>query len=160
MTSGAVPERHRELVPHRRPDWQRPFRDGRAKPFHDGHAATQGGTGRADRCQCVGARGKNSNADPAGQASFAAENGARDRGGTTDHPRVIRLSVLKAWAVGPPQDREQPLKVTVPGHANLAVASGATKGQGRHVVKATRHVSIEGLHGCKASEYSAHEAQR
>jgi len=30
MTSGAVPERHRELVPHRRPDWQRPFRDGHA----------------------------------------------------------------------------------------------------------------------------------
>lgn len=80
MTSGAVPERHRELVPHRRPDWQRPFRDGRAKPFHDGHAATQGGTDKADRCQCVGARGKNSTANSAEQASFAAENGARDRG--------------------------------------------------------------------------------
>ena len=30
MTSGTVPERHRELIPNRRLDWQRPFRDGRA----------------------------------------------------------------------------------------------------------------------------------
>jgi hypothetical protein len=33
VTSGAVPERHRELIPNRRLDWQRPFRDGRAMPF-------------------------------------------------------------------------------------------------------------------------------
>jgi len=33
VTSGAVPERHRELIPNRRLDWQRPFRDERARPF-------------------------------------------------------------------------------------------------------------------------------
>lgn len=159
MTSGAMPERHRELIPIAGLTGSARSATGaqrRSTTAMSPHKVEQAGlTGVS-----AWVRGRRTRTPTRRAGVIRSRERCERSRGTTDHPGVVRLSVLKAWAVGPPQDRAQPLKVTVPGHKNLAVASGATKRQGRHVVRAARHVSIEGLHGCKASEYSAHEAQR
>lgn len=80
MTSGTVPERHRELVPVA-------GLTGNARSATDAQCRSRGPWRRtkmrkrtADRGQCVSARGRNSNAGPAGLASFAAWN-RRERWG-------------------------------------------------------------------------------
>lgn len=75
-----------------RPDWQRPFSDGRAGrsrgPCRRGVAST-GRLGRAGlraAGQCVSAWGRNSNAASAEQASFAARNGCESWGRSLPQP--------------------------------------------------------------------------
>jgi hypothetical protein len=77
VTSGTVPERHRELVPHRRLDWQRPFRDGRAMPFTRRGAAPRCGSAR-DRGQGVSAREGTRTPAPQGRRHSRPGTGARE----------------------------------------------------------------------------------
>lgn len=81
----------RTRPPHR-PDWQRPFRDGRAGrsrgPCRRGVAST-GRLGRAGlraAGQCVSAWGRNSNAGSAEQASVADRNGCESWGRSLPRP--------------------------------------------------------------------------
>ena len=82
VTSGPVPERHRELVPHRRPDWQRSFRDGRAMPFTRAVPPHRSGQPTADRGQCVSATGRNSKRRLRGVGVIRGLKEARERGRT------------------------------------------------------------------------------
>ena len=105
MTPGAVPERHRELVPHAGLTGNARFATGaqcRSRgPCHRAMARWR----TADRGQCVSARGRNSNVGSAESASFAAwirrERLAGPRG--SQRGAITLGRVLKAPVVEPPE---------------------------------------------------------